>query len=189
MEAKSELNMLSPQTVLCHLVGRLCLHRLLCFLNPDVWNPVLPLESAGHATLSRPLPHVSKESCQTLTCLYQGKAEKTECWTYWGFLTHAQDLAMMNYPGDIDGSWVGAQDLIGTVPALEGLGGPMASAVATRMREVVEGCLSTCVFPLPSSKASWRQRIPGACGPMTEEPHVLGSQWVSSVGCDRVTEL
>ena len=45
------------------------------------------------------------------------------------FFTHAQNLAVMNYSGGVDESWVGAQDLSLRVPALECIGELMTRAV------------------------------------------------------------
>lgn len=110
-EAESECNILSFQTILCHFIGRPCPHGIPNFPNPDVWIPVFPLESVGSVTLSRHLTCVSKVSCKTLSCPCLGTHERTEYWMHHYFLTHIQNLAMMNVSEGINRSWVGAQDL------------------------------------------------------------------------------
>lgn len=46
-------------------------------------------------------------------------------------------MAVMNYSGGVDGSWVGAQDLTLRVPALECIGELMTRAVVDGMGDVV----------------------------------------------------
>lgn len=52
------------------------------------------------------------------------------------FFTHAQNVAVMNYSGGVDGSWVGAQDLTLRVPALECIGELMTRVVVSGMGDV-----------------------------------------------------
>lgn len=75
----------------------------------------------------RPLPACVRESVTELS---------TRC--ILAFFTHAQNLAVMNYSGGVDGSWIGAQDLSLRVPALECMGELMTRAVVDGMRDLVD---------------------------------------------------
>lgn len=70
------LNMLSSQTVLCHLIGESCPHRVPCSPNPDLGMVVLPVEPAECVTLSRQLSWVAKG---VVIDLCQGKHDRVEC--------------------------------------------------------------------------------------------------------------
>lgn len=65
------------------------------------------------------------------------------------FFTHAQNLAVLNYSGGVDESWVGAQDWSLRIPVLECMGVLMMKAEVNGMRDTVDRRSLPSPSPIP----------------------------------------